>query len=82
MTSVPTTTVGGVYKVGVNLGPQDFSGCCGGNFMQNMFENPGFEPSTDGHLINVSSGVSSTSFTDSTDNGASTNYCDWSTNDS
>ena len=41
--------------MGVNLGLQDFNGAA--NFMQNMFDNPGFEPSTDGHLIKVGAGA-------------------------
>jgi hypothetical protein len=60
--------------MGFNLGGDDYQGCCGGNYMQNMFQNPGLEPSTDGHLIDVGPGATSSSFTDTTDNGAATNY--------
>ena len=46
--------------MGVNLGQQDFFGAA--DFMQNLFDNPGFEPPTDGHLIVVGSGATSSSF--------------------
>ncbi len=42
--------------------------------MQNMVDNPGQEPPTDGHLIKVGSGATSSSFTDTTDSGAATGY--------
>ena len=42
--------------------------------MQNLFDNPGFEPSTDGHLIIVGSGATSSSFSDTNDSGAATDY--------
>ena len=61
--STPAALVGGVYRMGVNLGQQDFNGAA--DFMQNLFDNPGFEPPTDGHLIEVGSGSTSSSFTDS-----------------
>ena len=47
--STPAALVGGVNRMGVNLGQQDFFGAA--DFMQNMFDDPGFEPPTDGHLI-------------------------------
>ena len=56
----------------MNLGLQDFNGAA--NFMQNMFDNPGFEPSTDGHLIKVGAGATSSTFSDVTDSGAATGY--------
>ena len=52
--------MGGVNRMGVNLGQQDLFGAA--DFMQNMFDNPGFEPPTDGHLIMVGSGATSSSF--------------------
>src|SRR5208337_2009889 len=70
--STPVALVGGVDRIGVNLGPQDFNGA--NNFMQNMFDDPGFEPPTDGHLIIVGSGATSSSFTDTKDSGAATGY--------
>ena len=45
-----------------------------GDYMQNLFDNPGFEPSTDGHLIIVGSGATSSSFSDTHDSGAATDY--------
>ena len=42
--------------------------------MQNLFDNPGFEPPTDGHLIEVGSGATSSSFQDTKDSGAATGY--------
>jgi hypothetical protein len=58
--------------MGVNLGQQDFFGAA--DFMQNLFDNPGFEPPTDGHLIVVGSGATNSSFSDSKDSGAATGY--------
>jgi hypothetical protein len=72
VSSTPKALVGGVYRMGVNLGLQDFNGAA--NFMQNMFDNPGFEPTTDGHLIRVGTGATSSTFTDATDSGAATGY--------
>ena len=71
---VPTALVGGVYRIGTNLGRQDFFGCCGGNYMQNMFDNPGFEQPTDGHLGRAASGATAGAFTDSTDGGEATGF--------
>jgi hypothetical protein len=42
--------------------------------MQNLFDNPGFEPSTDAHLIIIGSGATTSSFTDTKDSGAATDY--------
>jgi len=72
--STPMALVGGVYRMGANLGGQDFNGCCGGNYMQNLFDNPGFEPPTDGHTIVVGGGATSSSFGDTKDSGAATGY--------
>jgi len=59
-----------VYRIGVNLGDnvQDPS-----NLMQNLLFNPGFEPPSDGHLIQIGTATSS-SFTDAKDSGAATGY--------
>jgi hypothetical protein len=67
-----TPAISGVYRMGVNMGGNDFWGP--GDFMQNMFDNPGFEPVSDAHLIIVGSGASSGTFTDSGDNGKASNY--------
>ena len=72
VTSTPLPLVGGVYRMGVNLDQQDLGGPK--DFMQNMVDNPGFEPPTDGHLIKVGSGASSSSFSDAVDSGAATDY--------
>ncbi|MGC2305195.1 hypothetical protein [Candidatus Binatus sp.] len=69
--STPMPLVGGVYRIGVNLDQQDLGGPK--DFMQNMLDNPGFEPPTDGHLIKMGSASNST-FTDATDSGAPTGY--------
>ncbi|MFZ0676452.1 MAG: hypothetical protein WAN07_02090, partial [Candidatus Binatus sp.] len=42
VTSTPLPLVGGVYRMGVNLDQQDLGGPK--DFMQNMVDNPGFEP--------------------------------------
>jgi len=44
--------------------------------MQNLFDNPGFEPSTDAHLIIIGSGATSSSFNDTKDSGAASDYWD------
>ena len=53
-----------VNRIGVNLGWQVYYG--ESNFMQNMFDDPGFEPGEEGHLGFVSS-PSSSGFSDSAD---------------
>ena len=63
--STPALT--SVNRIGVNLSGND-SGSAS-DYMQNMFDNPGFEPITDAHLIVIGSGASSNSFTDSADPG-------------
>jgi hypothetical protein len=70
VTSTPAVT--GVYRMGANLSGNDLGGP--GDFMQNMFDNPGFEPITDSHLIIVGSGATSSTFSDSGDNGEGSNY--------
>jgi len=57
--------VNGVYRFGINTGPNDSIGP--GDFMANMFDNPGFEPTTESHLIVVAKGATSTMFSDSSD---------------
>ena len=54
-----------VYRVGVNTGANDNRGP--GDFMANMFDNPGFEPITESHLIVVAGGATNSSFTDTSD---------------
>ena len=46
--------VTGVYRIGINTGPQDSVGP--GAFMANMFDNPGFEPTSESHLIIIGGG--------------------------
>ena len=70
VTSTPAVT--GVYRMGANLSGNDLGGP--GDFMQNMFDNPGFEPITDSHLIIIGSGATSSTFSDSGDNGEGSNY--------
>ena len=61
----PTTTaqviskpfVSGVYRFGINTGPNDSSGP--GDFMANLFDNPGFEPTSESHLIIIGSDATS-----------------------
>ena len=67
-----TPAIGSVYRIGMNLGGNDANGS--GDYMQNLFDNPGFEPSTDGHLIIIGSGATSSAFTDTHDSGAATDY--------
>jgi hypothetical protein len=77
-TGTPIAEVGsspgfsGVNRVGLNIVGNDYDGA--GDYMQNLFDNPGFEPSTDGHLIIVGSGATSSSFTDTHDSGAAAGY--------
>jgi hypothetical protein len=61
-----------VNRIGVNLETNVWWGA--NDYMQNLFDDPGFEPTTDGHLIVVGSGATSSSFTDIKDSGAATNY--------
>jgi hypothetical protein len=61
-----------VNRIGLNISGNDFDGA--GDYMQNLFDNPGFEPSTDGHLIIVGSGATSSSFSDTKDSGAAAGY--------
>jgi hypothetical protein len=72
VSSTPKGLVGGVNRMGLNLGNNDFNGAA--DFMQNMFDNPGFEPPTDGHLIVIGSGATGTAFSDTHDSGAATGY--------
>ena len=51
----------------MNLSGNEYSSAS--DYMQNMFDNPGFEPITDAHLIVVGSGASSSTFSDSADPG-------------
>ena len=60
-----TPFVNGVYRIGINTGANDSVGP--GDFMANMFENPGFEPMTESHLIVVGSGATSSTFSDLSD---------------
>jgi hypothetical protein len=67
-----TAAISSVNRVGLNMVGNDFDGA--GDYMQNLFDNPGFEPSTDGHLIIVGGGATSSSFSDTHDSGAATDY--------
>src|SRR5208283_821352 len=62
-----TPALSSVNRIGVNLSGNDYSSAS--DYMQNMFDNPGFEPITDAHLIVIGSGATSTTFTDSADPG-------------
>jgi hypothetical protein len=57
--------VAGVYRFGINAGPQDNVGP--GAFMANMFDNPGFEPTSESHLIIIGSDATNSTFTDTSD---------------
>ena len=67
-----TPAISSVNRIGLNMVGNDFDGA--GDYLQNLFDNPGFEPSTDGHLIIVGSGATSSSLTDTRDSGAATDY--------
>ena len=67
--STPALT--SVNRIGVNLSGNDYSSAS--DYMQNMFDNPGFEPITDAHLIVIGSGATSTTFTDGADPGTKSN---------
>src|ERR1700722_3480855 len=60
-----TPAVTGVYRMGINTGANDRIGP--GDFMANMFDNPGFEPITESHLIIIGRGGTSSTFTDTSD---------------
>ena len=64
--------VTGVYRFGINIGPQDNVGP--GAFMANMFDNPGFEPTSESHLIIIGSDATSSTFTDTSDPSAGGGY--------
>jgi hypothetical protein len=57
--------VTGVYRFGINTGPNDSMGP--GDFMANMFDNPGFEPLSESHLIIIGGDATSSTFTDASD---------------
>jgi len=61
-----TPFVAGVYRIGVNTGQSD-NNFGPGAFTANMFDNPGFEPPSVGHLIIVASGATNSSFSDISD---------------
>src|SRR5277367_950166 len=67
-----TPTIRSVNRVGLNMSGNDANAA--GDYMQNLFDNPGFEPSTDAHLIIIGSGATSSSFTDTKDSKAATGY--------
>jgi hypothetical protein len=60
-----TRVVTGVYRIGINTGGNDNVGP--GDFMANTFDNPGFEPITESHLIIIGSGATSNTFSDISD---------------
>ena len=60
-----TPSVAGVSRIGINTGGNDSVGP--GDFMANMFDNPGFEPITESHLIVVGTDATSSSLTDASD---------------
>jgi hypothetical protein len=60
-----TPAITGVYRIGINTGANDNVGP--GAFMANMFDNPGFEPITETHLIIVGSGATGSTFSDISD---------------
>ena len=64
VTSTPAIT--GVYRMGVNLGQQNVQDQA---FMQDWFDNPGFEPPTDGHIIVINSGATTSTFQDVVNGG-------------
>jgi hypothetical protein len=60
-----TPAVSSTYRIGINTGANDSVGP--GAFMANMFDNPGFEPITETHLIIIGSGATGSSFSDASD---------------
>jgi hypothetical protein len=60
-----TPFVAGVYRFGINTGTNDSLGP--GDFMANMFDNPGFEPISESHLIIIGNDATSSTFTDASD---------------
>jgi hypothetical protein len=60
-----TPFVANVSRIGINTGGNDNVGP--GDFMANMFDNPGFEPITETHLIVVGKDATSGSLTDASD---------------
>jgi hypothetical protein len=72
MVVASTPSIGSVYRIGLNMSGNDVDGA--GDYMQNLFDNPGFEPSTDAHLIIIGSGATSSTFTDTKDSKAATGY--------
>src|SRR6202044_2854800 len=69
-----TAATSSVNRVGVNIGGAYGNAEDDSNIMQNLLYNPGFEPPSDGHLIQIASGATSSSFKDSKDIGAATGY--------
>src|SRR5580692_9509317 len=69
-----TAATSSVNRVGVNIGGAYGNAEDDSNIMQNLLYNPGFEPPSDGHLIQIASGATSSSFKDSKDSGAATGY--------
>ena len=63
-----------IYRIGVNMGGAYGNAEDDSNLMQNLLYNPGFEPPSDGHLIQVGNGASSSTFTDTKDSGAAAGY--------
>ena len=57
--------VTGVYRFGINTGTNDSFGPA--DFMANMFDNPGFEPISESHLIIIGNDATSSTFTDASD---------------
>ena len=69
-----TAATSSVNRVGVNIGGAYGNAEDDSNIMQNLLYNPGFEPPSDGHLIQIGIGATSGSFIDSKDSGAATGY--------
>lgn len=72
ITSTPSMT--NVLRIGINLGSVGQTWYGDADLMQNMFDDPGFEPGQEGHLVYVGAGASSTSFTDTNDDGEASNF--------
>ena len=69
-----TAATSSVNRVGVNIGGAYGNAEDDSNIMQNLLYNPGFEPPSDGHLIQIGIGATSGSFIDIKDSGAATGY--------
>jgi hypothetical protein len=72
VSSTPSMT--NVNRIGINLGASGQSWYGDADLMQNLFDDPGFEPGMEAHLAIVGTTHTSTTFNDTTDNGEKTGF--------